>query len=432
MNIKITKPIQGGKIKAIASKSEAHRLLICAALAENESFIGCSESSEDIEATIRCLTALGAVITAENDGFSVTPIERATLKSAESEEKTYTLDVGESGATLRFLLPVCGALGIKADFVMGGRLPERPLSPLYEIMSSNGCMLTKQGTSPLTCKGQLEAAEYTLSGNISSQYISGLLLALPLLKGDSTIRIQGTLESRPYVDMTLEAQSLFGTKIYEDEANVFRIPGGQNTHPSGELQVGGDWSNAAFWLSAGAIGKKAITCTGLDLNSKQGDKEVIELLKCFGAGVICKADSVTVTPNALHGTLINAENIPDLVPVLAAVASVAKGQTIIRNAGRLRMKESDRLQTVEALLKGLGADITQTDDGFIIQGVATLTGGEVNSFGDHRIAMTAAVISTVCTEPVIIKGADAVNKSYPGFFEDFKTLGGEYDTRMSP
>jgi len=430
MNIKITKSIQGGKVKAIASKSQAHRLLICAALetprergVKCESFISCTESSEDIDATIRCLIGLGAEIKSTNEGFHITPINRSLI----SQTKTYTLDCGESGATLRFMLPVCAALGASVEIYMKGRLPSRPLTDLYNVMTSHGCLISPQGVSPLTCTGQLSSGKYTLSGNISSQYISGLLLALPLLKDESKIQVTGTLESRPYVDMTLEALRLFGIKINENETNTFIISGTQNYTAPKEIKVGGDWSNAAFWLSAGAIGKSSITCTGLDLKSQQGDKKVCELLARFGAKVEYEKTAVTVTPETLCGIEIDAKNIPDLVPILAAVASVAKGKTIIYNAERLRIKESDRLKTVTQMLSKLGADIKETKDGLIITGNATLTGGVVESYGDHRIAMTAAVISAVCTTPVEIIGADAVRKSYPTFFEDFKVLGADWD-----
>ena len=445
MNIQITKPIQGGTIKAIASKSEAHRLLICAALSGCESFIELAETSEDIEATLRCLTTLGAVAEIKQaaqttfSGIYITPINRITLKNATSEGKTYILDCGESGATLRFMLPVCGALGINAQFHMSGRLPSRPLSALYNEMTSHGYTLSAQGVSPLNCNGQLQSGTYTLPGNISSQYISGLLLALPFLAdeiGESLIQITSSLESRPYVDMTIDAMRLFGAQVYEDSPNTFRIPGNQKTHPAKKLQVGGDWSNAAFWLSAGAIGNHSITCTGLDLNSKQGDKAICEILEQFGANVLKSESSVTVSPGKLHGIEIDAENTPDLVPILAAVASVSEGQTVIKNAGRLRIKESDRLHTVTEMLTGVGADVIETEDGLIITGKkpliggnATLSGGVIHSHNDHRIAMTAAILASVCTNPVEIIGADAINKSYPGFFEDFKALGGEFEMK---
>ena len=414
-------------MKAIASKSEAHRLLICAALADGETFVSCPSRSEDIDATARCLQALGAGVEYDQSGFLVSPVKRDQGNAG----RPHALDCGESGSTLRFLLPVCGALGVGADLLMGGRLPERPLGALYDEMVSHGCALSEQGKSPLKCGGRLNSGTYDLPGNISSQFVSGLLFALPLLPGDSTIRVAGVLESRPYVDMTLDALRLFGVDVAEDEANVFFVRGGQQFHSPKTATAGGDWSNAAFWLVAGAIGKNAVTCTGLDLRSRQGDRAIVELLSRYEARVACLSGAVTVSPGRLRGMEIDAGDTPDLVPVLAAAASVAQGKTIIRNAGRLRIKESDRLHTVAASLSCLGADISETEDGLAINGKAALAGGETQSFGDHRIAMTAAVLSAACTGDVVIRDAQAVRKSYPGFFDDFSSaLGGGYEIEI--
>jgi 3-phosphoshikimate 1-carboxyvinyltransferase len=228
--------------------------------------------------------------------------------------------------------------------------------------------------------------------------------------------------------MTLEALKLFNVRIEEAENRTFNVQGGQTYHSPATICAEGDWSNAAFWLSAGAVGKGSVTCTGLNINSCQGDRAITELLARFGAHVSCENDKVTVSPGELRGIDIDAGNTPDLVPVLAAVASVAQGETVIRNAGRLRIKESDRLHTVAVSLSSLGANITETEDSLIIQGQKNLKGGETESFGDHRIAMTAAVISAACPGHVVIKNAEAVNKSYPGFFDDFSAaLGGVWE-----
>jgi len=422
LNIRIVKPVQGGTIGAIASKSAAHRLLICASLADSETFVICQERSQDIDATALCLKSLGSVIRYENGGFFVTPINKT-----KDLTKERSLNCGESGSTLRFLLPVCGALGMKVKFNMEGRLPARPLTGLYEEMTSHGCTLSEQGRSPLVLGGKLKNGNYSLPGNISSQFISGLLFALPLLEGDSAICVTGNLESRPYVDMTLDALRLFGIIVREEEkpAFAFRVTGTQTYRSPKSVQTEGDWSNAAFWLCAGAIGTGGITCTGLNINSRQGDRAIVELLKKFGARVSVNGGEVTVSPNGLKGIEIDAENTPDLVPVLAAVASTAQGETVIKGAARLRLKESDRLRTVAASLSALGADVKETDDGLVIQGKKKLQGGAVQSFGDHRIAMAAAVLSVACSNPVTIQNAEAVNKSYPAFFDDFHiTLGG--------
>ncbi|MCL2151512.1 MAG: 3-phosphoshikimate 1-carboxyvinyltransferase [Oscillospiraceae bacterium] len=423
MTVRITKPILGGSVCAIASKSEAHRLLICAALADSATHISCPERSEDIDATARCLRALGAGSRYYGNGFIITPIDR----DAENQPE-YALDCGESGSTLRFLLPVCGSLFSKTVFNMGGRLPKRPLSELCDEMAAHGCSFSNQGSSPLVCMGRLESGTFTLPGNVSSQFVSGLLFALPLLSGDSRICVTGVLESRPYVDMTLDALQLYGVEIIEEEQNVFSIAGNQTFCSPQNARVGGDWSNAAFWLSAGAIGQNSVTCTNLDPASRQGDRAIAELLSRFGARVLWGVDYLTVSPGALRGIDVEVGDTPDLAPALAAVASIAEGKTVIRNAGRLRSKESDRLRAIASFLTDLGADISETSDGLTIIGKKTLKGGETWSYGDHRIAMSAAIVSARCDEPVVIRGAEAVRKSYQGFFEDFcDSLGGEIE-----
>jgi 3-phosphoshikimate 1-carboxyvinyltransferase len=416
MTIRITRPIQGGATNAIASKSQAHRLLICAALSSRETRVICSETNDDIDATARCLNALGARVIYESGVFCVSPIKRPV-------QGKKNLDVGESGSTLRFMLPVACALGADAVFIMGGRLPARPLTPLYEELNAHGCALSPKGMNPLHVSGQLRNGRYALPGNISSQFVSGLLLALPLLNGDSFIKVTGELESEPYVDMTVAALKKYGIEI-KKEHRGYIVKGGQHFAPQETVSVEGDWSNAAFWLCAGAFGPNAVTVTKLNPGSLQGDKSVLRALECFGARVECGHDSATVQRNFLKGTNIDASDIPDLVPVLAAVASVSDGTTTIYNAGRLRMKESDRLKTVSETLRSLGADITETQDGLVIHGKKQLAGGIADSHNDHRIAMMAAIISSACKDPVVIRGAETVNKSYPGFFSDFAALGG--------
>ena len=432
MTVRIIKAPVGGEVRAVASKSEAHRLLICAALADVETLVGCPERSEDIDATARCLAELGAAISYEHEEFFVAPIIRGR-----SIGREHSLDCGESGSTLRFLLPVCGALGYHASLHMGGRLPERPLSSLYDEMTSHGCSLSEQGRSPLVCRGQLKSGTYALPGNISSQFVSGLLFALPILEGGGIIRVTGVLESRPYVDITLDALRMFGVTVFEErreesgESRVedcgFSIPGGQVFRSPKNARAGGDWSNAAFWLALGAISRNGVTCSGLDPDSRQGDRAVVEMLKRFGANVAWESGAVTVSPGVLRGIDIDAGDTPDLVPALAAVACAAEGKTTIYNAGRLRIKESDRLSAIAGAFGDLGADIRETEDGLMVIGRKSLSGGQTQSHGDHRIAMSAAILSAACVNPVEIRGTEAVRKSYPGFFDDFTTaLGGEY------
>jgi len=377
--------------------------------------VRCGETSDDIDATAACLTALGAEVSYNwGEGFSVKPLK---------PRGQAILDCGESGSTLRFMLPICCALGVSAEFHMRGRLPSRPMSPLLEELTAHGCTFDGVGGSPLKTSGKLRGGEFNLPGNVTSQFISGLLFALPLLDCDSRINVAGRLESEPYIDMTLDALRVFGIKV-ESEDGYYVVRGGQKYRSPGTVHVEGDWSNAAFWLCAGAIGKGGMTCTGLNFSSKQGDMAILNLLKRFGAEVTCSDNTVTVKPADLCGIRIDASDTPDLVPILSVVASVAHGETVIYNAERLRIKESDRLRTVTETLRALGADIAQTPDGLTINGKKALHGGTVSSFGDHRIAMTAAVASRVCEGPVIIDGAEAVDKSYPGFWEDFSALGG--------
>lgn len=425
MKMRILPGNLSGTITAISAKSVAHRLLICAALSrKKEIFLVCEEESEDIVATIRCLKGLGAVIKRVEPGYQLKPISEAGASA--NSGKLSDLYCGESGSTLRFLLPVVTALGsgTGVKFHLEGRLSQRPLSPLYEELVAHGAKLSPMGQPTLMVEGQLKAGLYTLPGNISSQYFSGLLLALPLLAGDSKIQIQGRLESRQYVDLTLEALRQFGIVI-EQRDQAFIIPRGQSYQAPAQVVVEGDWSNGAFWLCAGAFSTEGVECSRLNLNSLQGDKAVLNILEAFGAVVEKKEQSTLVKKMTLRGITIDAEHIPDLVPILSVVASVAQGTTNIIKAGRLRLKESDRLKTVCQTLKALGANICEEAEGLSIEGVETLRGGKISSHGDHRIAMMAAIASTVCTGEVVIDEAQAVNKSYPTFFNDFKILGGQ-------
>lgn len=407
----------GGEVKAIASKSQAHRMLICAALSDCPCEIICGEASADIEATVSCLNSLGAKITRCNESYKVTPISEIPKKAE--------LDCGESGSTLRFILPVVGALGVDAKIKMHGRLPERPLSPLREELEKKGCVIEQSG-DVLRCRGQLESGEFVIDGGVSSQFISGLLFALPLLSEESKITVTGRLQSKKYVDMTLEAQEKFGVVPKRTESG-FEIKPGSYTSPNA-LTVEGDWSNSAFWLTAGALSENPVKCFGIRKSSLQGDKAICEVLSRFGAKVAWQEDFAEACKAGLSAAEIDASDIPDLVPIIAAVASVARGKTVIKNAERLRIKECDRLRAVSKTLGALGADITETADGLIIVGKERLFGGEIDSCNDHRIAMTAAIASIVCESEVKILGAEAVNKSYPTFFEDFKKLGGQIVT----
>ena len=419
-----------GTIKIIASKSAAHRLLIAAALSDRPTDILCEELSQDIEATAGALNALGASISYEKDSgkFHVIPIERNGLASDDDLELC-TLDVGESGSTLRFLLPVICALGRKAKIVMHGRLPERPLSPLWEELERHSCMLTRLPDGSVMTSGKLKGGEFTISANISSQFISGLLFAIPLLKEASRIRLTGAVESKGYILMTIRALEQFGIRTFWEEdilrpalADTREHPGGGDTavndpeadsglsyRSPGDLKVEGDWSNAAFWEVAGMLTNGELVCTGLDEDSLQGDRAIRRLKKEIAAG----------------DCIVDARDVPDLVPVMSVLAALSPGTTVFTHAERLRIKESDRIRATVDMLKSLGADASETKDGLIVRGKKRLPGGTVDSCNDHRIAMSAAVASIVCEGEVRILKAEAVRKSYPGFFEDFKKLGGK-------
>ena len=426
-----------GTVKVIQSKSFAHRILLAAALSKImsgvETEVKLETVSEDMEATRRVIGAL--------------------------EREENVLDCGESGTTLRFMVPVCGALQGRRQAETGageirftgrGRLMQRPMGPLFEAMAPHGVSAFYED-GQLVLTGGLTAGEYSIAANVSSQYISGLLFALPLLEGDSVLNLTGKVESRPYIDITLDVLRQFGIRIEEevpDGAGApdavgdstsgkstditcrFRIPGGQVYRGPASMEVEGDWSNAAFWLAAGAAGGGPVTVRGLNLRSVQGDMAICQVLRQFGAEVEEDAASGSVTCRCpkgmqLHGTEIDVADIPDAVPVLSVVAAAAAGDTRIYNAGRLRIKESDRLQTVTSMLQALGCPVDEGEDFLVIHGQGDsgyLSGGTVDGAGDHRIVMSAAVAAAICSGPVVITGAEAVNKSYPGFFEEREQL----------
>lgn len=407
-----------GEVQAIASKSVAHRYLIAAALSDKEVFVGCHSVSEDILATVNCLKAMGAGIIRKDNGFLVTPIDRKTIDNAKKQ-----LPCNESGSTIRFLIPVVAALGINGEFLKKGSLVSRPLKPLDEEMEKKGSTLREKEGGIVAVEGKLKPGIFTLPGNVSSQYITGLLFALPILDEDSEIRITTSLQSEDYVKITVDTLKDFGISVIY-EKNCFYIKGKQVYTVNNEPNVEGDWSNAAFFMTGAAIAKSEIIYSNLNGMSLQGDKAVVDILRKMGARIETKEDTYYIKGDKLKATKIDAKPIPDLVPILALAASVAEGETVIYNAERLRIKESDRLRTVYETLSALGADVEEKEAGLVIRGKEKLKGGKVSSFNDHRIAMMAAIASVICEEEVVITQAEAVNKSYPGFFEDLKKLGG--------
>ena len=416
MNKTILPGARTGEVHIPASKSQAHRMLLCAAMGENEVTLRCRGLSKDILATVACLKALGASVDAEGEVLHLRPVSAPPPGLC-------LLPCGESGSTLRFLLPLVGALGASAVFEREGRLPERPIEPLGRELCRNGMDIRSDGAR-LSCSGQLRPGAFSLPGNISSQYISALLMTLPLLEGESTLHMEGALESAAYVAMTEEVLRLGGVRT-EKTGYGYRIPGGQRCRFAPELSVEGDYSNAAFFLCAGALSERGIRVTGLDPQSRQGDRAIVPLLEEMGAQVASDGSSVTVKRDALHGITIDASPIPDLIPVLSVVAAAALGETRVIHAQRLRLKESDRLHSTTQMLRALGAEAEELPDGLVIRGGRTLAGGTVDACGDHRIAMSAAVAGGICRGAVTICGSECVQKSYPDFWTDFQQLKGD-------
>ncbi len=399
-----------GALTPPPSKSDAHRALICAALAGDLHLakgLG-SQPSEDLQATKRCLQLLAGAIAGSPQSAAL-----STRSKPSPLTPPIILDCHESGTTLRLLIPVVAALGVTATFTGSGRLPQRPLQEYRDILAGHGISLDfpEEGSLPLTISGKLSPGRFKAPGHVSSQYLSGLLLAMPLLDGDSEIILTSPLESAPYVEMTRRTLGEFGVAVESTETG-FRVLGNQSFLPV-EYPIEKDYSQAAFWLVANYLGSK-IKVAGLAENSVQGDRAILPIL----AGLARKSASD-------QPLIIDAAQIPDLVPVLAVAASYTAGQTRIINGARLRLKESDRLTVTSDVLSAIGADIHVEGDSLVIEGQSMLTGGRADSHGDHRIAMALAVAALASRDGVTITHADAVRKSYPDFFAEFERLGGE-------
>ena len=398
------------------SKSQAHRLLICAALGCEPCSIVCSAVNDDIMATMRCLNALGARITFSSGVFDVQPI---------CVTPNGTLNCGESGSTLRFLMSVAAVLGANATFTGAGKLPQRPMGALTDVLAAHGMSFERQSADelPVICHGTLQGGKYTLPGNISSQYLTGLLFALPLATQDSEIEVTGGLTSASYIDMTIDALRIAGISVVRS-GNIFKIKGNQRYRMPQRVVVEGDWSSAAFWAVAGVIGKEPVTICGMNNATLQGDSAIIDHLRSMGAFIVIDNDKVVAMPSHLFGTELDCMDTPDLVPVLSVAAAVAQGTTTFTNVGRLRFKESDRLAAMKNVLAAFGIASSIGEDTFAVYGGNPAVVTPVDSFNDHRIAMSAAVMSTVASGVTTINGSACVAKSYPSFFEDFVALGG--------
>lgn len=419
-SVGITPQVLKGNITIPSSKSLCHRSIICAALAEGESNIDNVVFSEDIYATWECMEKLGAEI--EKTGDSSLRIKGAYPRNKEGE----VLNCNESGSTLRFLIPIALLSDERVSFTGRGKLVSRPLDTYYKIFEEQGIKYTTQnGNLPLEVDGRLNSGRFEIEGNISSQFISGLLFTLPLLDGNSQIIITTELESKGYVDLTLDMMSKFGVEIGNKEYKEFHIKGNQR-YKAKDITVEGDFSQAAFWLVCGIIGKE-IKSDSLNPKSLQGDMAIVDLIKQMGGNLSEEGTSITTSASDTQGIVIDASQCPDIVPILTVLATFTKGETRIINAARLRIKESDRLKAISTELNKLGAHVKELEDGLVINGVEKLKGGTVDSWNDHRIAMSLAIASMRCEGEVIITNSDAVNKSYPHFWEDFKSVGGKID-----
>ena len=395
MSIAIIKnSILKGEVNIPPSKSAAHRALICAFLSGGGEVNGIIDSA-DMKATRGALEAL--------------------------ENGSEVIDCIESGSTLRFLIPVAAALGKSVCFTGSGRLPERPIGEYITLLNAHGVKCESDGCLPLKISGKLTGGTFEIRGDVSSQYVTGLLLALPLLKEDSSIVLTSPLQSKPYVDMTIKVLRDYGI-IIEERENKYIIPKNQS-YKARSYNVEGDWSQAAFFLAAGAINGD-ITVNGLDFASAQGDKEIVNLLERFGADIQKGNNSVSVKKSDLKAIETDAKNIPDLVPALAVVAARAKGKTVINNIERLRIKESDRVESVVSNLHKMGVNATQTPSSIIIEGAEAVSGAQLCGYNDHRIVMAFSVLALTAGGETVISDANSINKSYPSFFEDYNSLGG--------
>lgn len=421
MDITLVPGVLRGAVTVPSSKSFVHRQLIAAALAQTPCTIAFRGFSQDIAASAACIRALGGVcerLPADASGMEALLVRPAAVPPAGA-----LLHCGESGSTARFFLPVAAALyaarGVPASFSMtgGGRLPGRPMADLCTALCAHGCAVSAQSL-PLAVSGSLCGGDYALPGNVSSQYITGLLLALPLLAADSVLRLTTPAVSVGYLDITAAVLAQFGVTVQKFEENGlcgWRVPGGQRYAAPAHIAAEGDWSNGAFWLCADAIlrarGHAGVEVCGLNPASVQGDRAVLQAI----AAITAPGD-----------TVLDVDAIPDLVPVLAVLAAAQKKTTTFTGAARLRIKESDRIATTCALLQALGGSAQEGTDHLTVRGTGSLTGGTADGAGDHRIVMAAAVASLVCTAPVTVTRAQAADKSYPAFFADWRALGGQF------
>ncbi len=412
-SITLTPTPLAGTVTMPSSKSIMHRALLCASLSEGTTRLSPLLLSEDIKATISaCQTLLSDICV----GDSIVVSARHSLPEQS------VINCRESGSTLRFFLPIAAALGAHVTFMGEGRLPQRPLTPLFELFEQTGCPYSAQGNLPVTLHGRLPSGTLAIRGDVSSQFITGLLMALPLL-GHSVLHVTTPLESRPYVDITLDVMKQFGVTCHQEQYRVFQTEGTYQT--PGVFRCEGDWSNAAFWLVANALGAR-IRIENLSLASCQGDRQILAILQQCGfslqEGFLLQRQEKSHAQLPSSPVVIDVSDIPDLVPILAVFGSFCCQKMHLVGAARLRLKESDRLAATASELNRLGAAITELPDGLVVRHVSSLHGGHVQSHNDHRIAMALAIASLKSTAPVTIDGAYAVQKSYPAFWQELERL----------
>ena len=415
-SITITPSKLNGRVEIPASKSLCHRAIICAALAKGKSRLSNICDSDDIRTTINAVKALGAEVTKLGNGTYVIDGTNTFTKN-----ETVGIDCRGSGSTLRFLIPL--AFINKTDVVFTGRegLAKRSLATYTDLFDRCGAEYTasRNLSLPITVKsGMLGGRIIELNSGINSQFLSGLLFALPLLPGDTEIRLSSPFKSKGYIDMTLDILQKFGIKIYNHNYWLFRIHGFQQYKPA-NYSAEGDFSHAAFYLAAGALGNFVI-CNGLDPDTKQNDKKIIKIIEKMNGKIVVENGSIAAVPTLLKGTQINISDCPDLLPAVAVMAIFAQGETVITGISG----ESDRISAVTEQLNSLGATIIEQQNSLIIEGTDTITGGTANTNNDHRIAMALAIASTCCDNIVCIEDSECINKSYPDFWNHFNMLGG--------
>ena len=419
MAIEILPKALNGTVHVPPSKSISHRAIIAGALSQAKSTINNVVLSEDIKATINALVSLGVHMDNrqdEGDRHQLIIHGKGSLEPVET-----TIDCIESGSTLRFLIPIAALVGGRVTFQGRGKLIERPLNIYYEIFEKQGIEYrSSDGKLPLTILGRLKPDRFHVRGDVSSQFITGLMFALPLLNEDSEIIMETPLESKGYVDLTIDVLKNFGVHVENNNYTSFYIKGNQKYTPT-TFNVEGDFSQAAFWLAGGVL-SGSVACKGLNMNSLQGDKEILKIIQAMGGRLEINDDCITAYKSNMKAIDIDASQIPDLVPIFAVMAALSEGRAAIKNAGRLRIKESDRLKAIAMELNKIGGKITELDDGLVIEGVKRFTGGTVDCWNDHRIAMALAIAATRCNKPLVIMGQESVKKSYINFWDDYKKL----------